>query len=66
LAFQEIALTKRHCNVIQHKNGKLLFEMERYNIGAAPVYTTYQLRGKLIPISNTAGSINYQLDSSGN
>ena len=53
-------------NSTQYKNGKLSFEMEWLNKGVAPAYTSYQLRGKLIPVNNTSESIDFMVEDSGN
>jgi hypothetical protein len=53
-------------NTTQYKNGKLSFEIEWLNKGVAPAYTSYQLRGKLIPVNNASGSIDFQVKDSGN
>ena len=53
-------------NHIQYKNGKLSFEMEWLNKGVAPAYTTYQIRGKLIPVEKTSESIDFMVEDSGN
>ncbi len=52
--------------VTNHKNGKLSFEIEWLNKGVAPSYNAYQLKGKLIPIDKTSGSIDFVVDDSGN
>ena len=48
------------------KNGKLSFEMEWLNKGVAPAYTTYHIRGKLIPVEKTSESIDFMIEDSGN
>lgn len=50
----------------QYQKGKLSFEMEWLNKGVAPAYTTYQLRGKLIPSDKTSESIDFIVEDSGN
>ena len=53
-------------NATQFKNGKLSFEIEWLNKGVAPAYTTYQIRGKLIPVEKTSESIDFMVEDSGN
>ena len=53
-------------NATRFKNGKLSFEMEWLNKGVAPAYTTYQIRGKLIPVGKTSESIDFMAEDSGN
>jgi hypothetical protein len=53
-------------NATRLKKGKLSFEIEWLNKGVAPAYTSYQLRGKLIPVNNASGSIDFQVEDSGN
>lgn len=53
-------------NSTQYKNRKLSFEIEWLNKGVAPAYAIYQLRGKLIPVNYTAGSIDFVAEDSGN
>ncbi len=48
------------------RNGNLSFEMEWINKGVAPAYTTYQLKGKLIPENDSAEPIEFEIDDSGN
>lgn len=52
--------------VTQNKGDKLAFEMEWLNKGVAPAYTAYQLRGRLIPESNSAETIDFVSENSGN
>jgi hypothetical protein len=52
--------------VTQSEGLNLSFEMEWLNKGVAPAYTTYQLRGKLIPTDKTAESIDFVVEDSGN
>lgn len=49
-----------------YKNGKLSVEIEWLNKGVAPAYTSYQLKGKLIPIAKNSKSIDFTVDDSGN
>jgi len=51
---------------IQNKGRKLSFEIEWLNKGVAPAYSSYQLRGKLIPVNNASGSIDFVAEDSGN
>jgi hypothetical protein len=53
-------------NKTRFKNRKLSFEMEWLNKGVAPAYTTYQIRGKLIPVEKTFESIDFMIEDSGN
>jgi hypothetical protein len=53
-------------NVTQAKGHNLSFEIEWLNKGVAPAYTSYQLRGKLIPTDKTAESIDFVVEDSGN
>lgn len=53
-------------NVTQTKGHNLSFQMEWLNKGVAPAYTTYQLRGKLIPVNNSAKTIDFVVENSGN
>lgn len=53
-------------NDIGYKDGKLSFEMEWLNKGVAPAYTSYQLRGKLIPTKQTSESIDFEIENLGN
>jgi hypothetical protein len=52
--------------VTQSEGLNLSFEIEWLNKGVAPAYTTYQLRGKLIPTDKTAESIDFVVEESGN
>jgi hypothetical protein len=53
-------------NTTQFKNGELSFEIEWLNKGVAPAYSTYQLRGKLIPTDKTTETIDFVVEDSGN
>jgi hypothetical protein len=53
-------------NVTQAKGQKLSFEIEWLNKGVAPAYNGYELRGKLIPVNNSAKPIDFQIENSGN
>lgn len=53
-------------NTIQNKGRKLSFEIEWLNKGVAPTYSSYQLRGKLIPVNNASVSIDFLVNDSGN
>ena len=53
-------------NTTLYENGKLLFEMDWLNKGVAPAYSTYQIRGKLIPVENSSESIDFSIEDSGN
>jgi hypothetical protein len=53
-------------NTTQYKGRQLSIEMEWLNKGVAPAYTSYQLRVKLIRVNNTSGSIDFQVEDSGN
>lgn len=48
------------------KNGKLSFEIEWLNKGVAPAYTTYRLKGKLIPVDHSSKIIHFEMEDSGN
>ncbi len=50
----------------KYRNGELTFEIEWLNKGVAPAYSSYQLRGKLIPTDKTAESIDFVIEDSGN
>ncbi len=53
-------------NITQNKGRKLSFEIEWLNKGVAPAYTSYQLRGKLIPADGNLESIEFIIEDSGN
>ena len=53
-------------NLTLYKGRKLLFEIEWLNKGVAPAYTSYQLRGKLIPTEIPAKPIDFEVEDSGN
>jgi hypothetical protein len=53
-------------NVTQKTSKTLSFEMEWMNKGVAPAYTSYQLRGKLIPKDSNSESIEFIIEDSGN
>jgi len=53
-------------SVTQAKGQKLSFEIEWLNKGVAPAYNVYRLNGKLIPVNNSAKSIDFQIENSGN
>jgi len=53
-------------NTIQNRGRKLSFEIEWLNKGVAPAYSSYQLRGKLIPVNNASGSVDFVVEDSGN
>jgi len=53
-------------NVTQAKGHKLSFGIEWLNKGVAPAYTSYQLRGKLIPTDSKSESIEFEIEDSGN
>jgi hypothetical protein len=57
---------QKSINVTKAKGLNLSFEMEWLNKGVAPAYTSYQLRGKLIPTDKTAESIDFVVEDSGN
>ena len=53
-------------NTILLNNNNLSFEVEWLNKGVAPAYSTYELRGKLIPISKAGKQIDFLIEDSGN
>jgi len=53
-------------NSTQYRNGELKFEIEWLNKGLAPAYSSYQLRGKLIPADNSSEIIAFEIENSGN
>jgi hypothetical protein len=48
------------------KDNKLTFEIEWLNKGVAPAYSTYQLRGKLIPRDASTDAYDFEINDSGN
>ena len=53
-------------NTSQFKDGNLVFEIQWLNKGIAPAYSTYQLKGKLIPVNDSSQPISFVFENSGN
>lgn len=53
-------------HVRHYQNRRLTFEMEWMNKGVAPAYSTYSLKGKLIPSDKKSRVIEFEIADSGN
>lgn len=53
-------------NTTEFKNSELSFEIEWKNKGVAPAYSSYQLKGKLIPENNSYETLDFEIENSGN